>query len=167
MAIHILWQLDANGPETQSVINLLGAELLVSRIGDVIVDTEWQMAGELSRGDNSEWAAQLQHALFQPAEHHLELSLFMQGTSYSRKVWQELTKIPIGQVMTYSALAERLDSGSRAVASACRNNPYPGIIPCHRVVSKSGIGGFMGQSQGQWVELKRQLLLHERKIAQS
>jgi methylated-DNA-[protein]-cysteine S-methyltransferase len=76
-----------------------------------------------------------------------------------------LLNIPCGQVISYLQLAQKISSGPRAVAQACRNNPYAGIIPCHRVVAKAGIGGFMGQSQGPMVQLKRQLLDYEYSVA--
>lgn len=165
MSISILWQAEASGPKTQLTIELLGAELLVTLSGDVIVDAEWQVGKDGSSPDKTGLGEQLRLALLKPSDYALRLGLLRQGTPFSRKVWQALSEIPLGQVLTYSALAERLGSGPRAVASACRNNPYPGIIPCHRVVSKSGIGGFMGQREGPWVELKRQLLSQELDIA--
>ena len=84
-----------------------------------------------------------------------------QGTDFRNKVWAEICKIPVGQVLSYSVIAEKVDSGARAVANACRDNPFPGIIPCHRVVSVSGLGGYMGQTSGKFFEIKKNLLLIE------
>lgn len=166
MAILIHWQAEARGPENRLTIALPGALLVVTRRGDVIVDADWQVSTALLQQDDSPAAKALQRALLEP-EQLLSLQLLQQGTPYSRQVWQALTAIPLAQTLTYTQLAERLGSGPRAIAMACRNNPYPGIIPCHRVVAKSGIGGFMGQSQGAWVELKRQLLMQERHFGQN
>jgi methylated-DNA-[protein]-cysteine S-methyltransferase len=64
-------------------------------------------------------------------------------------------------VLRYGELAKVLDSGARAVAAACRANPLPILIPCHRVVSHKGLGGYMGQVEGKEVAIKQWLLHHE------
>ncbi|MCU7932981.1 MAG: methylated-DNA--[protein]-cysteine S-methyltransferase [Candidatus Thiodiazotropha sp. (ex Codakia rugifera)] len=90
---------------------------------------------------------------------NLELSL--SGTPFQRRVWKALQKIPSGKTMTYSELAKKIDSGARAVGNACRANPCPLIIPCHRVVGVNGLGGFAGERGGEKLEIKRWLLRHE------
>lgn len=90
-----------------------------------------------------------------------DLPLVLRGTSFQQRVWQALREIPAGQVKTYGQLAAELSSSAQAVGNACRNNPIPLIIPCHRVVSASGIGGFSGQTEGEKISLKRHLLAHE------
>ena len=69
--------------------------------------------------------------------------------------------IPRGEVRTYGELAKQLNSSARAVGNACRRNPIPIIIPCHRVVAKKGIGGFAGHTEGATIELKQWLLAFE------
>jgi O-6-methylguanine DNA methyltransferase len=67
------------------------------------------------------------------------------GTHLQRAVWIEIAKIPYGETISYSTLAERVGfpRAVRAVASACGANPVPLAIPCHRVVAKDGtLGGF-------------------------
>ena len=49
-----------------------------------------------------------------------------------------IKSIPYGETLSYGALANLLDSGPRAVGQACRRNPFPIIIPCHRVTSAKG-----------------------------
>ena len=83
------------------------------------------------------------------------------GTEFQRRVWKKLTEIPPGKVKTYGELAKELVSSAQAVGNACRANPIPLIIPCHRVVSASGIGGFAGTTSGYLIDIKRQLLRHE------
>ncbi len=83
------------------------------------------------------------------------------GTPYQRRVWQALQQIPVGEVRTYGELSAELKSSPRAVAQACRANPLLILIPCHRVVSASGLGGYMGKSEGPELEIKRWLLHHE------
>lgn len=68
-----------------------------------------------------------------------------EGTALQRSVWQALRKIPYGETVSYTTLAERVGfpRAVRAVASACGANPLPLAIPCHRVIAKDGtLGGF-------------------------
>ncbi len=69
---------------------------------------------------------------------------FQSGTELQKRVWKELAAVPYGQRISYSELAGRAGSTAvRAAASAVARNPIPIIIPCHRVVRKSGgIGEF-------------------------
>ncbi|MCW8887788.1 MAG: methylated-DNA--[protein]-cysteine S-methyltransferase [Gammaproteobacteria bacterium] len=90
------------------------------------------------------------------------LPLKLAGTDYQQKVWTALRQIPTGESQSYGALSNRLKSSPRAVASACRANPTVLVVPCHRVISKSGIGGFMGVTEGEPIDIKRWLLEHER-----
>ncbi len=62
-----------------------------------------------------------------------------------------IASIPYGDTMSYGALANMLDSGPRAVGQACRRNPYPIIIPCHRVTSAAGPEHYSG---GRGVDTK-------------
>ncbi|MBD3370777.1 methylated-DNA--[protein]-cysteine S-methyltransferase [Candidatus Fermentibacteria bacterium] len=66
---------------------------------------------------------------------------------FSRSVWTGLTRIPWGQVRTYSELAETLGGRNlaRAVAGACSRNPVALLVPCHRVVGENGPGGYSGE----------------------
>lgn len=89
------------------------------------------------------------------------LPLCPAGSNYARRVWNALVAIPPGQAETYGSLARQLGSGPRAVAGACRANPYPIIVPCHRVVSTHGLGGYSGNLSGPWLDIKRWLLCHE------
>jgi methylated-DNA-[protein]-cysteine S-methyltransferase len=81
-------------------------------------------------------------------------------TEFQRTVLEEVRKIPYGETRTYQELACRIgnEGAARAVGGAVAKNPYPIIIPCHRVVSSSGIGGFCGETCGEKVELKRKML---------
>ena len=87
-----------------------------------------------------------------------------QGSAFSNKVWQEISKIPVGQTRTYGELAKALATGPRAIGNACRNNPLPLFVPCHRVVSASGMGGYDGQTNGKKMHIKQSLLTHEAKF---
>ena len=90
-----------------------------------------------------------------------DLPIDIQGTTYQNKVWSEVAKIPYGGCLTYGDIATAINSGPRAVGNACRHNPIPIIIPCHRVVKKSGIGGYCGSVVGKAIQQKDWLLKHE------
>ncbi len=83
------------------------------------------------------------------------------GTDYQRRVWKALRAIPVGSVKTYGELAVEIGGSARAVGNACRSNPIPVYIPCHRVVAKQHIGGFAGKTRGRQINIKRWLLQHE------
>lgn len=89
------------------------------------------------------------------------VSLAPQGTVFQKSVWHELSEIPMGETRTYGEIANKLNSSARAVGNACRRNPIQIIIPCHRVVSAQGLGGYAGQTQGEQLDIKRWLLNHE------
>ncbi len=72
----------------------------------------------------------------------------MNGTKFQTKVWKYLKKIPKGRIKTYKQVAIGINrpKSARAVANACRRNPYAPIIPCHRVVRTDGsLGGYSGK----------------------
>lgn len=100
-------------------------------------------------------------AYFNNAQFEWTLPLAEQGTVFQRKVWQYLQTIPSGETRTYSELAHALDTSARAIGNACRANPFAIVVPCHRVVSKSGIGGYYGKKDGSEIDLKQWLLDHE------
>ena len=85
------------------------------------------------------------------------------GSAFERAVWDEIARIPYGEMVTYGAIATALgDPGAaRAVGTACNRNPIPVIVPCHRVV---GAGGKM-VGFGGGLDRKRKLLELEARIA--
>ncbi|MFQ5488741.1 MAG: methylated-DNA--[protein]-cysteine S-methyltransferase, partial [Gammaproteobacteria bacterium] len=89
------------------------------------------------------------------------LPLALAGTSFQRRVWQALCAIPPAETRSYGQLARELGSAPRALGGACRVNPVPIIVPCHRVLAANGLGGYGGASEGVRVALKRWLLEHE------
>lgn len=104
---------------------------------------------------------QLQAFLEDPRE-AFDLPLQLSGSRHQLSVWEAMQAIAPGQTRTYGALARELGSSARAVGGACGANPLPIVIPCHRVVAASGLGGFMGAT-GEGFErgIKRWLLDHE------
>ena len=79
-------------------------------------------------------------------------------SSFERRVLLEVSKIPFGEVTTYKKISESLGTrGYRAVGTAIGKNPFPIIIPCHRVVKSDGhIGNYRGG-----VRMKREILKNE------
>ena len=80
-------------------------------------------------------------------------------TEFQKKVYRAVSQIPKGETKSYKWVAARIGSplASRAVGNALNRNPYPGIIPCHRVVKSDGsIGGY---SKG--AEHKKRILKDE------
>lgn len=63
-------------------------------------------------------------------------------TEFSRRILEEVRRIPYGKVETYSSLARKLGTSPRAVGVALKKNLVPVIVPCHRVVAKNSIGGY-------------------------
>lgn len=97
----------------------------------------------------------------QHPEHIFDLLFVPSGTPFQLRVWRALLAIPVGQSVTYGALATQLNTAPRAVGQACGNNPLPLLIPCHRVVSADGLGGFMHAASGVPLDIKAWLLRHE------
>ncbi len=79
-------------------------------------------------------------------------------TPFTKRVLEALTTIPFGKTLTYGELATQIGSpnGARAVGGALGRNPFPLLLPCHRILASNGIGGF---SAGEG--LKPLLLKHE------
>jgi methylated-DNA-[protein]-cysteine S-methyltransferase len=90
-----------------------------------------------------------------------DLPLDLGGTAFQQRVWAAIRAIPAGQTRTYRDLARQLGSAPRAVGQACRANPCPIVVPCHRVVAVKGLGGFAGDRSGRKLAIKRWLLRHE------
>ena len=135
----------------------LGA-LTLSEEDGAIVALDWGFGRDqtptalLLRGRN-----QLQ-AYFDGATRHFDLPLAPSGSAYRQRVWQALLAIPYGQTTSYAQLVARAGGSARSVGGANAANPIPIIIPCHRVVGKTGLGGYSG---GDGFATKRWLLTLE------
>lgn len=106
--------------------------------------------------------AQLQAYLDDPA-FSFDLPLALHGTVFQQRVWQALRRIPGGSTRSYGELARLIGSAPRAVGQACGANPIPLVIPCHRVLARGGLGGFMHCSGKEPLAIKQWLLQHERR----
>lgn len=67
-----------------------------------------------------------------------------------------------GELLSYATVARILNTGARAIGTACAHNPYPVVVPCHRIIAANGLGGYTGPEDRQtnlWI--KRHLIAHE------
>ena len=76
--------------------------------------------------------------------YHFSIPLADRGTEFQKSVWKTLYDIPYGKTQSYKDISLSIGSMSkaRAVGQACGKNPFLLVVPCHRVVSKSSLGGF-------------------------
>ena len=86
----------------------------------------------------------------------IEIS-YLSESDFFKDVWNEIRKIPYGEVLTYQEVANLIGNpkSQQAIGKAMSKNPITIIIPCHRVIAKKAIGGF---SSHQGVQLKKKLL---------
>ncbi len=132
--------------------DLLGIEFLPS-------STKPQApAGEMAQTICAELTAYLADP-----RHEIDLPFELDGTHRQCNVWQAMLDIPCGQTRSYGELAAQIGSSAQAVGQACGSNPIPLVIPCHRVVGKKGLGGFMHRADEDALDIKRWLLAHERR----
>ncbi len=121
----------------------LGA-LTLSEEDGAIVALDWGFGRD--QGDTDllrRGRAQLQ-AYFDGEHRDFDLPLAPAGSAYRRRVWAALAKIPFGETRTYGDIARIAGGSARSVGGANGANPIPIIIPCHRVVGASSLGGYSG-----------------------
>jgi len=101
------------------------------------------------------------NSYFSDPQFQFDLPLQLNVTSFQKKVLAALRRIPVGTTRSYGDLAKQLNTSARAIGNACRANPVPIIIPCHRIVGQSSLGGYAGATAGQKMAIKIWLLQHE------
>ena len=91
---------------------------------------------------------------FKKERNSFDIKINPKGTNFQKTVWKKLLKIPHGKTKSYSEIAKEIGNknAQRAVGSACNKNPIMIIIPCHRVISKSG--KISGYAYGDYVKEK-------------
>lgn len=133
-------------------------DITVSEEDGAIVSVDWGwVVDQASTPVLLEAEAQL-HAYLDGERRAFDLPLAPCGTAYRQRVWQALTEIPYGAVRTYGEIAAVAGGSARSVGQANGSNPIPLIIPCHRVVAGSHLGGYSG---GDGADTKRWLLALE------
>ncbi len=156
MPFVIQWVENCSGADEVIKIRTPAGQLVLSSQQGIIYKADWALDDSLCPQDHDIKRQFDQYWL--NTGKPINIKLLRQGSAFRQKVWAELCKIPFGETMTYSELAQKIDSSARAVGNACRDNPYPVIIPCHRVVSVSGMGGYCGQTGGDFMAIKYKLL---------
>lgn len=119
-------------------------ELTVSEEGGILVSLDWGWGQDQSQTMLLKEARDQLIAYFDGSLRTFDLPLRPAGTLFQNKVWAAMQSIPYGETRTYGQVAKKLRSAARAVGTACGANPIPIIIPCHRIVAASGLGGYSG-----------------------
>lgn len=98
---------------------------------------------------------------FADPTYQFDIPFDLNVTKFQLSVLNTLQQIQVGSTRSYNDIAKSLKTSPRPVGNACRDNPIPIIIPCHRVVSKKNLGGYSGKKKGPMLNIKRWLLEHE------
>jgi methylated-DNA-[protein]-cysteine S-methyltransferase len=150
----------------QAILKMPFGALGIRCTEDALTGIDFLQANEKPQGASSTFAATVCEQLLRYIENpdaQFTLPLKLNGTMHQQKVWRAMCNIPRGETRSYGELACELKSSAQAVGQACGANPIPIIIPCHRVVSKAGLGGFMRHASGDALDIKRWLLAHEKR----
>ncbi len=100
-------------------------------------------------------------AYFGGKRQQFDLPIRPNGKPSEIEVWLAMAAIPYGETRTYGDIAKEIGINARAVGGACRRNPIPILLPCHRVVAANGLGGFSAPGGSDW---KGKLLVLERAL---
>lgn len=153
--IGIVWQFKKGKPQIESIFLPCSHSQMVTKIKKQypgISETGQEISGGLTKSVAG---------IYEGKRTHFDLSLlnWKKLTPFAAKVLRTTCKIPHGKVDTYSGLAAKSLSprAARAVGTAMANNPFPLVVPCHRVVRSDGsLGGF-----GGGLGMKKELLQRE------
>ncbi|TRW93016.1 methylated-DNA--[protein]-cysteine S-methyltransferase [Candidatus Methylobacter oryzae] len=156
MPFVIQWVESCSGAEDIVKLQTPAGQLVIYSQQDVITRTDWELDVCFNQSCEHEL-----DPYWQNPDKRINIKLLKQGSAYRNQVWAALCQIPFGETISYSALAKKIGSSARAVGNACRDNPYALFIPCHRVVSVSGMGGYCGQTDGGLMTIKYKLLEFE------
>ena len=133
-------------------------DITVFEEDDAIVSLEWGWVPDQVPSAVLERARDQLQAYFDSDLTEFDLPLAPAGTEYQRAVWRALCAIPYGETRRYLDIVARAGGSPRSVGQANGHNPIPLIIPCHRVVAATHIGGYSG---GDGLPTKRWLLALE------
>lgn len=134
-------------------------DITISEEAGAIVSLDWGWGRDQARTELLVAARAALDAYFDGERRAFDLPLAPAGSRYRRRVWEALRAIPYGETRTYAEIASIAGGSARSVGQANGDNPIPILIPCHRVVARSGLGGYSG---GEGAGTKRYLLTLER-----
>ena len=137
-------------------------DITVSEEDGAIVALDWGWGRDQAETPILLQARSQLHEYFDGKRVAFDLTLAPVGTDYQRRVWAALCDIPAGATRTYIDIARVAGGSARSVGGANGRNPIPILIPCHRVVATTGIGGYSG---GDGLPTKHILLDLEARLA--
>lgn len=148
------------------------SHLFLSPVGALVVEAHGNRLASIRIAPEIEPVASEPGALLAEVERQIaayfagrltdfDLPLVPASTPRGEELRQAMCAIPHGETASYGELARRTDSGPRAIGQACRRNPLPIVVPCHRVIAAGGRIGYY--SGGAGVKTKAWLLNHETK----
>ena len=121
-----------------------------------LVALDWGTAGSFLGTPLLQAVAQQLYQYFNAERRDFEFPVAPVCTPFEHQVFLALRQIPFGQTRGYGDIARQLDSDEQAVIAACRANPIPIVIPCHRVIANDGQLGLFEAPGG--LDTKAQLL---------
>jgi methylated-DNA-[protein]-cysteine S-methyltransferase len=136
-------------------------DVSISEEDGAIVSVDWGWGSRQSETALLCRAREQLHAFFDGELMAFDLPLAPAGTGYQRRVWQALYAIPYGATRSYRDIARVAGGSPRSAGQANARNPIPIIIPCHRVVATTHLGGYSG---GGGLATKRWLLALESRV---
>jgi methylated-DNA-[protein]-cysteine S-methyltransferase len=136
-------------------------DISVSEDAGAIVAIDWGWGRDQDATPLLRRAREQLHGFFDGELTEFDLPLAPAGTEYRRRVWQALCAIPYGETRSYIDIARVAGGSARSVGQANGSNPIPLIIPCHRVVATTHLGGYSG---GEGLATKRWLLGLEARV---
>ncbi|MAA98901.1 MAG: cysteine methyltransferase [Stappia sp.] len=110
-----------------------------------IVRLGWDATRDASPSPLLEEAAAQLRAYFAGERTVFDLPLAPRGSDFHQAVFARMLAIPFGETRTYGEIAKALGTHGQPVGQACGANPVPVIIPCHRILSANGLGGYSGR----------------------
>lgn len=121
----------------------VGPLTLVEQDG-AIVALDWDASGGEAETDVLHDALAQLDAYFKGAVDGFTVPLRPRGSTFQQRFYAALCAIPYGETRTYGDLASELGVSAQAIGQACGANPIAILIPCHRVLGATGLGGFSG-----------------------
>ncbi len=136
-----------------SILKMTHRDLLIKVNANFILSISFCKSGSIKTPKNKNQPACLENAIKQLNEYFkgerkvFNLKLAPLGTEFQNLVWNALKDIPYGETRSYKdiAVAIKNPKAARAIGMANNKNPFPIIVPCHRVIEHNGgLGGFAG-----------------------